>query len=249
MKKINFILIICSFLCFYGKAQIALAREDGTPISNGQIITYNTIDENPANLHYKIKNISASPINFRIKITDIKNADGSSFQFCYLNICLPFVTSGAVYPPNSKPAISIPGNSELSAGYTMWNSDTGSGVFPIDYELKYYLVDDFNDEYGTPVTFTYRYDPNAVLKVDDIKKRQNSFAELSSTVVKSNIQVTSKENISYVLYNMEGKAILMGDLKKERGVIEVSALDSGVYMIVLKNKKGEAISKKIMKGN
>ncbi|MGE8555995.1 MAG: T9SS type A sorting domain-containing protein [Chryseobacterium jejuense] len=249
MRKINFTLIVCTFLCFYGKAQIALAKEDGAPINNGQIITYNTTNEHPANLHYKIKNTSSSPINFRIKVSDIKNADGSSFQFCYLNICLPFISSGAVYPPNSKPAITIPGNSELSAGYTMWNSDTGTGNFPIDYELKYYMVDDFNNEFGTPVTFTYRYDPNAVLKVEDVKAGTKPFAEISSTVVKDNIHVTSKENVSYIVYNMEGRSVLEGKLKKERDQIGSATLSPGAYMILFKNDKGKTIAKKIIKSN
>lgn len=249
MKKLNFTLILCACLCFYGKAQIALAKEDNTAINNGQVITFNTTDEVPANLHYKIKNTSSSPISFRIKITDIKNADGSNFQFCYLTTCLPFVSVGSVYPPNSKPAITIPANSELSAGYTMWNSDTGSGVFPIDYELKYYMVDDFNNEEGIPVTFTYRYDPNGTLKVSEVKKDYHSFAELSDTMVRNNLQVTAKEDVAYAVYSMESRIILEGKLKKGNNQIETSLLRSGIYMVVLKNNKGESISKKIIKSN
>lgn len=249
MKKINFTIILFACLAFYGKAQIALAKEDGTAINNGQIIAFNTTDEVPANLHYKIKNTSASPINFRIKITDIKNADGSNFQFCYLNLCLPFVSVGSVYPPNTKPAIPIAANSELSTGYTMWNSDTGSGVFPIDYELKYYMVDDFGDEVGTPVTFTYRYDPSGTLKVSEVKKDHHSFAELSDTMVRNKVQVIAKEDISYAVYSMEGRIVLEGKLKKGNDQIETSLLRSGIYMVVLKNNKGESVSKKIIKSN
>lgn len=250
MKKFNFTVILCTFLCFYGKAQLALAKENGTPISNGQIMTFNTTNENPANLHYKIKNTSASPINFRIKVNNIKNADGSSFQFCYLTTCLPFISVGAVYPPTSKPSIPIAANSELSAGYTMWNSDTGSGVFPIDYELKYYMVDDFDNEVGTPVIFTYRYDPNAItLKVSETKRNTRLFAELSDTMVRNKIEVICIEDVSYVIYTMEGRSILEGKLKKGHDQIEASPLESGVYMLVMKNNKGEVISKKIIKSN
>lgn len=249
MKKLNLTVILFMLLSFYGKAQIALATEDGSPITNGQIITYNTTTEIPANLHYKIKNTSASPINVRIKIMDIVNATGSSFQFCYLTTCLPFVSKNSVYPGNSKPAISIDGNSEVSNGYTMWNSDTGSGTFPIDYVVKYYQVDDFNNEYGTPVTFTYRYDPSAVLQVSDVQNRQNSFVEISTSVIKNNIQVNATENVSYNLLNMEGRILSTGNLKKGNDQIDASTLNFGIYMITFKNNQGKIISKKIIKSN
>ena len=132
MKNINYIVFLLVFISFYGKAQLALAKEDGTPINDGSVITYNSVDENLATLHYKIKNTSSSLVNVRSKVMNIINADGSNFQFCYQNTCLPFIIVGAVYPGNSKPAINVPANSEVSGGYTMWNKDTGSGTFPMD---------------------------------------------------------------------------------------------------------------------
>jgi hypothetical protein len=249
MKTLNLTVIVFMLLSFYGKAQLALAKEDGSPITNGQIITYNTTDEIPANLHYKIKNTSASPVNVRIKIIDIVNANGSSFQFCYLTTRLPFVSKNSVYPGNSKPPITIGGNSEVSSGYTMWNSDTGSGTFPIDYVVKYYLVDDLNNEYGIPVTFTYRYDPNVVLRTNDIQKEKKSFVEIPSTVVKNSIEVTATENTSYSLLNMEGYILSTGNLKKGNVQIDASRLNLGVYIITFKNSQGDVISKKIIKRN
>ncbi|MFP8895653.1 T9SS type A sorting domain-containing protein [Chryseobacterium cucumeris] len=248
MKNINYYMIFLSFLIsFYGKAQLSLAREDETPINDGSVITYNTVDENLATLHYKIKNNSAVPINVRAKVMNIINADGSSFQFCYQNTCLPFIILGAVYPGNSKPAINIPANSEVSSGYTMWNADTGSGTFPIDYIIKYYLVDDFNNEYGMPVTFTYRYNPNATLAVHDMAKGKLSFAEIDATRVKNVISVISKEDISYVLYTADGRTALAGNLKNGKNVIDVSHLQQGNYIVFFKNRRGEAASKKIVK--
>ncbi|MDQ1856922.1 T9SS type A sorting domain-containing protein [Chryseobacterium sp. WLY505] len=247
MKNINYIIFLSVFISFYGKAQLALAKEDGTPINDGSVITYNSVDENLATLHYKIKNNSAVPINVRAKVMNIINADGSSFQFCYQNTCLPFIILGAVYPGNSKPAISIPANSEVSSGYTMWNSDTGSGTFPIDYMIKYYMVDGFNNEYGTPVTLTYRYNPNATLAAMDVKKNTASFAEIPVTRVRSVIHIISSENISYIVYTMEGRIASEGYITKGKGAIEVSSLASGNYVVFLKNNKGELFSKKIIK--
>ncbi|MDR6461224.1 hypothetical protein J2786_004378 [Chryseobacterium vietnamense] len=247
MKNINYIIFLLVFISFYGKAQLALAKEDGTPINDGSVITYNSVDENLATLHYKIKNTSSSPVNVRSKVMNIINADGSNFQFCYQNTCLPFIILGAVYPGNSKPAINVPANSEVSGGYTMWNKDTGSGTFPMDYIIKYYLVDNFNNEYGTPVTFTYRYNPNATLGVHDMTKSKTSFAEIDVTRVKSVINITSKEDLSYILYTTDGRTALAGNLKNGKNVIDVSRLQQGNYIVFFKNSRGEALSKKIVK--
>ncbi|WP_333597643.1 T9SS type A sorting domain-containing protein [Chryseobacterium flavum] len=246
MKKIILITVFSMLLSSYSKAQIVLEKEDGSPIING-IITYNTTTEIPANLHYKIKNTSSSPINVRIKVMDIINATGSNFQFCYLTTCLPFISKNSIYPANSKPAINIPANSEVSSGYTMWNSDTGTGAFPIDYVFKYYLVDDFNNEYGIPVIFTYRYDPGAILQVDDTQKNEKTFVQISSTVIKNSIDVISIEDLSYSLYNLDGRILSGGTLKKGKDQIDVSVLNSGMYIITFRNNIGKTISKKIIK--
>lgn len=247
MEKI-IIILICFFLSFLSKAQILLAKDDGTPINNGQVFTYNTTDENIATLHYKIVNTSSNPIKVRIKVTNIQNATGSSFQFCYLTTCLPSVVVNGIYPGNSNSPINIDGYSETSSiGYNMWNSNTGSGTFPIEYTLKYYLVDTFNNEYGTPFIITYRYDPDAVLGTNEIKSAQHSFAEIQTTVIKNNVKITSKENISYNLHNTEGRLLFTGNLKKGESTIDTSTLNSGVYLLHLKDSKGNSLSKKIIK--
>lgn len=232
----------------WSHAQIALAKDDGTPIADGQIFTYNTTDENIATLHYKIKNTSASPIKLRIKIMSIQNATGSSFQFCYLSTCLPSVALNAVYPSNSSSPITIAANSETpSTGYNMWNSNPGSGTFPIDYVIKYYLVNNGNTEYGTPVTITYRYDPNAVLGVNELQNNKDSFAGIPTTLVNSSLQIIARENISYTLHTMEGRSVLTGNLKKGSEEINVSSLSTGNYIVTLRNFQGKTMVKKITK--
>lgn len=247
MEKI-IILVLCFFLSILSKAQILLVKDDQTPISNGQVLTYNTTDENMATLHYKIVNTSYNPIKVRIKVMNIQNATGNNFQFCYLSTCLPSIAVNAVYPSNSSSAINIDAYSETSSiGYNMWNSNAGSGTFPIDYTLKYYLVDNFNNEYGAPFIITYRYDPSSVLGTNEIKSEQHPFAEIQTTVIKNNIHITSKENISYSLHNTEGRLLFTGNLKKGESTIDTSTLNSGVYLLHLKDSQGNSLSKKIIK--
>ncbi|MCT2562702.1 T9SS type A sorting domain-containing protein [Chryseobacterium herbae] len=249
MKNFIFLLLGVFTPCF-SQAQLALVKENGASISNGQIFTYNTTNESSATLYYKIKNTSSSAVNVRIKILSIQNGTGSGFQFCYLNTCLPSVALNAVYPSNSNTPITINGNSETPAsGYNMWNSNTGSGTFPIDYTVKFYLVDDFNNEYGTPVTIVYRYDPNAMLATDEAGKKQKQFASVSSTLFKSNISIISKENITYRISNMEGRIVLQGNLKKGDEAIDTSTMNTGTYIISLQNDHGKLISEKIIKND
>lgn len=247
MKKIS-LLLTYLLLPFFSHAQIALAQGDGTPITDGQIFTFNTIDEDQATFHYKIKNTSAFPINVRIKIVNIQNATGNKFQFCYLNSCLPSIAVNAIYPALSESPISIDANSETSSiGYNMWNFNPGTGTFPIDYVIKYYLVDDFNIEYGPSVTFTYRYDPNAILATNEAGDRQDSFAKILNTLVKNDLKVMSKENITYDIHNPEGRTVLKGDLQKGESMIDTSVLSKGIYILTLQDSKGKIISKKIIK--
>ncbi|KFF23096.1 T9SS type A sorting domain-containing protein [Chryseobacterium sp. JM1] len=247
MKNFIFLLLGVLAPCF-NQAQLTLVKENGTTIPSGKVLTYNTTAENTATLHYKIKNTSSAAVKVRIKIVSIQNATGSGFQFCYLNTCLPSVAPNAVYPSNSNAPITINANSETPAsGYNMWNSNTGSGTFPIDYIIKYYLVDDFNNEYGTPVTIIYRYDPNAILATNETGKEHKQFASISSTLFKNIISVIAKENITYHISNMEGRHVLKGNLKKGDSTIDASTLNTGMYMITLQNNHGKIISKKVIK--
>ncbi|MDR6403155.1 MULTISPECIES: T9SS type A sorting domain-containing protein [Chryseobacterium] len=247
MKKFS-LLTFCILMSFFSKAQIALATDENIPIADGQVFTYNTTDENIATLHYKIKNTSANAIKVRMKIMSIQNATGNNFQFCYLSTCLPSVSVNAVYPSNASSPIAIAANSETpSVGYNMWNSNAGSGIFPISYVIKYYLVNNANTEYGTPVTITYKYDPNAILGVNDVKNNQNSFAEIQTNVVKDNIEVISKENASYNLNSMDGRILSSGNLKNGKNSLDISTLNTGIYIMTLKNSQGKIITKKIIK--
>jgi len=243
MKKF----ILLCLLPLLSHAQIALTKPDGIPIVNGQVFTYNSTEESAATLYYKIKNTSTNGIKLRIKITNLQNTTGSGFQFCYLNVCLPSVSLNAVYPNNSNPPIFIAGNSETPAiGYNMWNSNSGTGTFPMEIGVRYYLVDDADNEYGTPFTVIYRYDPTA-LATHEITKNQNSFAEISDTVIKDNIKVAAKENASYNLFTTDGRSVMKGKIDKGDNQIDVLNLANGIYILNLENNKGKIFVKKIIK--
>lgn len=247
MKNFLFLLLFPLVPCF-SYSQIALVMQDGSPISNGQVFTYNTTDESMATLHYKIKNTSANTVKVRIKITGIQNATGSGFQFCYHTTCLPSVSPNAVYPSAANAPISISAGGETPYnGYNMWNSNTGNGVLPITYTIKYYAVDDFNSEYGTPVTITYRYDPDAILATKDIERQQKPFASVPSSIFRNSIDVILKETTTYRISTMDGRILLKGTLTKNHESIETSFLNTGMYIIALQNRNGDHISKKIIK--
>lgn len=244
MKKI-FLLAFCFVVSFALKAQIALAKPDGTPITDGQIFTYNTTVESLSTFYYKILNTSSSPINARIKVLDLVNANGTSVQLCYEPTCKFTITEGAVYPTSGS--IVIAANSETSStGYNFWNNNPGDGInYPMDYVLKFYRVDGFNNEVGNSVTITYRYNPNA-MGVNDANTKNLDFA-LVSTKIGNVAEIFAKDVVSYTLYSMNGTLVSKGNLNKGNNSIDTSILKSGIYMIHLKNKSGETITKKLVK--
>ncbi|OCK51679.1 hypothetical protein BA768_02900 [Chryseobacterium sp. CBo1] len=245
MKKLTFILL-CLLSSTLSNAQLSLTKDDNTPITNGQIFTFNTTDESVATLKYKIKNISTSAINVRIKIMSIQNGTGSGFQFCYLTTCIPSVSVNAVYPSNSNAAIPIAANSETPAlGYNMWNTNIGNGTTPISYVIKFYQVDGSNQETGIPITITYKYDPTA-LAVNETSDKF-SFANVTSTLIIDNINIVTSENIAYKLYSMDGSVLLNGTMNKGKKSIDISSQNSGVYILTMKNSQGEMKSEKLIK--
>lgn len=249
MKKLSIFFIFLLFATL-AQAQIALAKSDGTPIVNGQIITYNTTVESNATLYYKIINTTNSPIDVKIKIENLVNTTGSGFQFCYLNVCKFSVALGAIYPDASSPTptINIAANSStVGAGYNMWNGNAGNGTFPLDVVLKFFAVDSFGQEYGTPVTMTYRYDPNAALGVKDLEKTKNSFAQIENTIVEDVLHISVKENTKYSIYAADGKRISQGILAKGKQSIDLSEIGLGTYFVQLQNDLGEVIHEKIRK--
>ena len=245
MKKA--ILLVGIFLTMITvKAQIVLTLLDDTPIENGKVFTYNTVEESPATLYYKIKNTSANPASVRIQVTNLVNTTGMGLQFCFLNTCLPGVDLNAIYPNVDSPAIYLEGNtSTVGSGYNMWNQNSGSGTFPIDYVFKFYQVDDANNQIGESFVITYRFDP-FWMGVSNVNGN-NNFAKILNTRINQSVSIDAKEKVSYQIYSVDGKIISTGNLNAGVNSIQTSNLKNGVYLLYLKNSQGNTIQGKLLK--
>lgn len=246
MKKI--IIIILLFVGFlFTNAQLALALPDNTPITNGQIFTFNSTGEATSTFTYKMINTSSSEIRVRIQVTSIVNGSGNGFQFCYYLFCLANIYSGQILPAEEDdPIILAPNAVEGPLGYTMHNDNLGTGTYPIDYNFKYYMVDVNNNEIGNSISFTYRYDPNAA-SVDDINQAKNAFVQIENTKFKDELVLIAKQKSTMNLFNVDGKLVLEKSLNEGKNNINTSTLPLGIYIASFTDNQGNTFTKKIIK--
>ncbi len=162
MKKV--LILIISLYSSLSFSQMTMKKLDGTPILNGDVLTYTTLgDQNnitstdPAYLGLKIYNSAAGSINVKMKLISMTNADGNNLQFCIDPICVGTITVGNSYP--SSGTSSVPANGQNGNFDHFVNSNPGNGTSNVDYVLKFYMVNTFGVEIGNSITFTYRYSP------------------------------------------------------------------------------------------
>jgi len=64
-------------------AQFTVAKSDNTPLTNGHILSFNSIVYAQAALALKITNTNANTINLKLKCTALTNTDGSLMEVCF----------------------------------------------------------------------------------------------------------------------------------------------------------------------
>jgi hypothetical protein len=248
MKKVVFLLVcLTSSLSF---SQMTMKKLDGTPINNGDIFTYsvtgNSTDvstSDPAYLGFKIYNSSASNINVKMKLMSMTNATGSNLQFCIDPICVGTISVGSSYP-SGNPSV-IPANGQNGNFDHFVNSYAGNGTAPVEYVLKFYMVNGFGGEIGTPITITYRYDPTlSTTAFNDLK---SNGITLKSTLVDTQIEFEATAGGKAEVYDVNGK--LVNNLVYTAGSnsVDVSNLNASVYILSFSTDEGKKASLRIIK--
>lgn len=248
MKKVVFLLVcLTSSLSF---SQMTMKKLDGTPINNGDIFTYsvtgNSTDvstSDPAYLGFKIYNSSASNINVKMKLMSMTNATGSNLQFCIDPICVGTISVGSSYP-SGNPSV-IPANGQNGNFDHFVNSYAGNGTAPVEYVLKFYMVNSFGGEIGTPITITYKYDPT--LSSPDFNDLKSAGIVLKSTLVDSQIEFEATTGGTSEVYDINGRLITNSRYTTGYNNITVSNVNTGVYIVSFTTDEGKKASMKIIK--
>jgi hypothetical protein len=242
MKKI-FIAVI-GLLSLFASAQISLKKLDGTPINDGDLLTFDVAEEPGSYLGIKIYNSSADIINVKAKVVSISNADGTNVQLCLGDVCLGTIVAGNSYPPNF-PAM-IDGNSENGNFDHFLNLNSGiNSSLPVTYAFKFYQLDASGAEIGNSVSFSYRY--ASALGVSNFGQLEQSGVSLKSNVVSNELELVTTKSIQYTLFDINGKALLSQNAGIGNHTIDISNFNTGVYVFFFQNNEGQKESIRVIK--
>jgi hypothetical protein len=248
MKKVLF-LVACltSSLSF---SQMTMKKLDGTPINNGDILTYTVLGDSnnvsstdPAYLGFKIYNSSAANINVKMKLMSMTNATGSDLQFCIDPICVGTISVGSSYPSSGSSL--VPANGQNGNFDHFVNSHAGNGIDPVIYVLKFYMINGFGAEVGSSITVTYKYD--TTLSTPAFNDLKNKGITLKSTLVDSQIEFEATTGGTSEVYDVNGRLIANSRCTTGYNNINVSNLNTGVYIVSFTTDEGKKASMKIIK--
>ena len=241
MKSL-FLSIVC-LSSFFATAQMSLKKLDGTPINNGDVFVFESVEEPDSYLGIKIYNNSETDINVKVKVESIVNSNGTNLQLCVGNVCLSTITAGNSYP--NFPAV-IEANSENSNFDHFLNMNAGiDQSAPVEYTLKFFQVDDNGVEIGNSISFSYRY--VSTLGVSNFNTLAQSGVSLNSNIVSSTLEMTTTKNVQYNLYDVSGKSLMHQNAAVGAHRIDVSNLNAGVYILYFQNDQGQKASARIIK--
>ncbi len=234
-------LLLMSFITL--QAQFTVATQDGAPITNGSIFTFNQLGATDGKLGFDITNTSSSVIDMRLELVSMANADDDGDWICVFGLCTPpgSQTAGTIFPldGNSNPFTLIdPGETVLQDDH-MWNTDEGDGTnYPIEYVLKLYEL----NGNGDPITFSYHYDPDWVSVEDFAQVGYKLYPNVSSDLVNLKLE----ESVTAQLFNTQGQLIKQFNFDAGIHSIDVSSFSKQLYYLKLSNKKGQQSLAKII---
>lgn len=249
MKKIT-IAIIC-LLSSLSFAQMTMKKSDGTPMNDGDVFTYSVLGDtnnisssDPAYLGFKIYNSANSNISVKMKCISISGgATGTNLQFCIDPICVGTITEGSSYP--SSGSSTVPANGQNGNFDHFVNFDAGTGNVNVEYVLKFIMVNSFGAETGPSITITYRYNPNLSTNVlNDIK---NAGINVTSTMVKSQIEFDATSNGTVQLYDLNGSLVNSINFISGFNYVDISNLSAAVFIINFTTQEGKKAALKIIK--
>jgi hypothetical protein len=241
MKKI-FVLLL-GILSFSGFSQMSLAKLDGTPIINGDVFTFSSAEDPDSYFGIKIYNTSENRISVKVKCENIINADGTNVQLCLGDVCLSSLTPGNSYPNN--PAI-IEANASNGNFDHFLNLNSGINTnAPVQYDFKFFQVDENGTEIGNSVSFSYRF--VSALGVSNFNALAQSGVSLKSNIVTNELEMSATKNVQYNLYDIAGKSVMAQNISAGDYRLDVSNLNAGVYILFLQNNEGQKASVRIIK--
>jgi len=223
------------------QAQITLSKHDGTIISNGQVLSYSSLEYSQASFEFFVRNTGSTSTRVFVECVSTTNTDGTAFELCFGNQCLSEVAAGNSYPdtPVTLAPNGVNGNFDH-----FYNANPGNGQV-MDLVFRFYQIDLGGNEIGNSITFTYRYNPN--LAVDSFSALNAMGVRLQSTSLSNQLELTAANNIQLELIDLAGKTVRSISLTAGEQSIDVSQLSAGVYVAKFSTNEGATSNIKVVK--
>ena len=237
--------LIATLGCFaMASAQYVVVDRGGNVLNNGDVKEYGSIVYLESEFEFFVTNTNPTDeIYTRIECIELQNSTTNTFeQLCY-GLCYNDIEIGDTVPPSVDPAYAIPVGVTTGLGNHFWNNDEGNGSDNVDVKFAFRQYSDpaGTIEIGTPLIFTYRYNPT--LGVNSNTKLNLT---IQSTVVSNEIVLQIAEPVQMIMYNIQGKVIKQASFEIGRQVVNVSDLSSQAYILQFKNQTGGVQTTKIL---
>ena len=237
IKYLLFSLLLAAF-SVNAQSQYSIVDGDGNPINDGDIIATNSNQEDDA-LKFFVTNDSGATL--RSTIEYVSSDVGGNFQVCYGGQCYDPVEIGNSYPPVNVPQVIEPG-ATTGQGNKMFYNEVASPQLS-NHVFRFYLLDDNGNDIGGDLTITYRYDPD--LGLDAVQSQLG--ITLESTVVKNNITLTSQEEATMEVFDINGRLMQTNTITTGSQNIDISVLSSQLYIVSFEGTNGRTQSVKVLK--
>lgn len=233
--KISIVFSFLFTIMSFGQMSIT-TLQGGVPFEDGDIFTYDTFEFEDAKLKYLISNSSdTETITIFIEVVSFNNTDGTNLQLCVQPSCFFDVSVGESYPPGG--IVLAPGENNGNFDYFA-NTNPGDGEnYPIEYVLRFYMVDSQGNEVGEDLSITYLYDPEP-LSTADFELNELGL-QLKATLVQDVLQISATGPTKLELFNIAGKCVGKYNLKAGDNHIDVNQVNTGVNLAVFTNNKGQ----------
>lgn len=236
------------FLTILGSVALANAQYTvkdiaGTELNDGDVLVFDEYDYgSTGNYDFFVTNDNPSDIIYtRIEFVSAVNATGEHFELCYALQCYTGLSVGETLPPEPE-VFPIAVGETTGPGNHFLNLEPGNGSDILDFVFAFHQYEaDGVTEIGTPLTFTYRYNPT--LGVND-----NSKVNLTilSTVITNELVLDVNEPVSMMVYDLQGRVVKQARFETGRQTVNMSNLTSQAYILQFNNEKGATQTSKII---
>src|SRR5690606_8775698 len=225
-------------------AQYTVTDRSGIVLNEGDVVEFGSIVLAEASFDFFVTNDNPSEeIYTRVEYVSESNSTNGEFeQLCY-GLCYNNLEPGETGPPASDVALAIGVGETTPMGNHFYNDDPGNGVDNVEFVFSFRQYEDpaGTIEIGTPLTFTYRYNPT-------LGTSENTKVNLTiqSTIVSNELVLNVNEPVKMAVYDLQGRIVKQARFETGRQSVNMSDLSSQAYILQFENERGATQTTKIV---